>query len=143
MHPKMVNPRPKVATASANHCPGPGAARCRELPQGQLEHEVRRPYPNDAAGNLGRDVERRDAGRQLAAPREGEAYGRIEVCARHRPEGQDQDGEDRAGRDRVAKERQRAVPARELQSHDARANDGREEEGGSGRSFKWRPVPSA
>ena len=117
----MIAPtRPKVATTSASHCPGPVRTVCEVCRIGSSNIAWAIRHPAMPPSDLHRDVGHRLAARDLAADCEGERDRRVEVRARDRAEHGDQDDQDRAGRDRVAEQRQRLLVGQPL-GHDAGA----------------------
>jgi len=107
---------------------GAAAQRRRQLPERQLEHQMRDPDAEHGAGDLRRRV---DAGRRpfdAAAQGEGERHRRIEMRAGQRAEHEDEHAQHGAGRQGVAQQGERAVTAGEALRHDAGADHRGEQE---------------
>lgn len=96
----------------------------------QIEHDVGSSDAEHGPRDLSSDVTRHLSPRESALGGNGERHGRVELCARNRPEGEDQRDEDRARCERVRKERNRQVSTGEPLTHDPGADDGREQKAG-------------
>ena len=93
------------------------------------EHGVRDPDADDPGDHLDRDVGGGERPGDLAADRESQGHGRVEVGARDRPEDCDQDHEAGAGRQGIAQQGDGVVAAGEPFAHDPRTHDDGEEQG--------------
>ena len=92
---------------------------------------MRASRPDQAAGNLRRDVDRHLAPGCSPVARIGHRDDRVHVRAGYRSEGQDERHQRRARRERIREQGYRHVPASERLAHDAGPDDGRDQERGA------------
>ena len=120
---KISTTRPKVATASDSHRPAARAVLAGDRHRGQVEHQVGHDRADGAARELGRQVDRDLPVGHPAEEPVGQGDDRVEVAARHRPEGEDQGDQAGTGGERVLQQLQADVVRREPLGRDAGADD--------------------
>ena len=94
----------------------------RELPDRQIEHDMRQPHTEDGAYNLAGDIGRHRVPPQAVGRRGRQCYDRVHVRARLRPEGEDQRRQSTAGGDCIGQQGKADISAAELFGHDARTD---------------------
>jgi hypothetical protein len=111
-----------------------GGARAvggRPIDRRELEHDVRGDGAEAAARDLAGDVGAGGPGIDLGGEALGQGDRGVEVCARDRPEGEDQRDEHQGGGGGVLQQLQTDLIGRELLSRDARTDNGGDEHAGA------------
>ena len=98
----------------------PGADMLRELPDRELEHDMRQPNTDDAAHDLGGDVGRHRMPAQALRRRGGKCHRGVHVGARLWSESKDQRHQRGAGGDRVREQGKPNISGAQPLGHDAR-----------------------